>query len=38
MEYQYNKVAHYADMGGDNRLHYHDVGTGEPVIFLHGGG
>ena len=38
MEYQYNKVAHYADMGGGNRLHYHDVGTGEPVIFLHGGG
>lgn len=38
MEYQYNKVANYADMGGGNRLHYHDIGKGEPVIFLHGGG
>ncbi|MFZ5493182.1 MAG: alpha/beta fold hydrolase [Pseudomonadota bacterium] len=38
MEYQYNKVANYADMGNGNRLHYHDVGKGEPVIFLHGGG
>jgi 4,5:9,10-diseco-3-hydroxy-5,9,17-trioxoandrosta-1(10),2-diene-4-oate hydrolase len=38
MEYQYNKVANYADMGNGNRLHYHDIGKGEPVIFLHGGG
>ena len=38
MDYQHNTVANYADMGGGNRLHYHDVGSGEPVIFLHGGG
>ncbi|WP_372694930.1 alpha/beta fold hydrolase [Immundisolibacter sp.] len=38
MEYQHNTVANYADMGNGNRLHYHDVGSGDPVIFLHGGG
>ncbi|MGK2942566.1 MAG: alpha/beta fold hydrolase [Immundisolibacter sp.] len=38
MDYQYNKVANYADMGNGNTLHYHDIGQGEPVIFLHGGG
>ena len=38
MDYQYNTVANYADMGAGNRLHYHDVGSGDPVIFLHGGG
>lgn len=38
MDYQYNTVANYADMGDGNRLHYHDIGSGEPVIFLHGGG
>jgi 4,5:9,10-diseco-3-hydroxy-5,9,17-trioxoandrosta-1(10),2-diene-4-oate hydrolase len=38
MDYQYNKVANYCDLGAGRRIHYHDVGQGEPVIFLHGGG
>lgn len=38
MDYQYNKVANYVDLGPDRRIHYHDIGKGEPVIFLHGGG
>lgn len=38
MEYQYNKVANYFDAGNGRRIHYHDIGQGEPVIFLHGGG
>src|SRR5690606_27429759 len=28
----------FADIGGDSRLHYHDVGQGLPVVFLHGSG
>jgi 4,5:9,10-diseco-3-hydroxy-5,9,17-trioxoandrosta-1(10),2-diene-4-oate hydrolase len=38
LDYQYNQVANFADMGNGNRMHYHDMGTGEPVVFLHGGG
>jgi len=28
----------FADIGGGCRLHYHDVGQGMPVVFLHGSG
>lgn len=28
----------FADVGNDLRLYYHDVGTGDPVVLLHGGG
>src|SRR6185436_7611532 len=31
-------VARYADIGDGLRLHYHDVGSGEPLLFLHGSG
>ena len=31
-------VGHFADIGGGQRIHYHDVGQGEPIIFLHGAG
>lgn len=35
-------VGHYADVGAvagmPQRVHYHEQGTGEPVIFLHGAG
>ncbi|MGH8847904.1 MAG: alpha/beta fold hydrolase, partial [Polaromonas sp.] len=31
-------VGHYADIGHDQRIHYHDQGEGEVVIFLHGAG
>ena len=31
-------VGHFADIGGRQRIHYHDVGQGEPIIFLHGAG
>lgn len=30
--------AKYADIGGDLRIHYHEAGSGDPVIFLHGSG
>jgi 4,5:9,10-diseco-3-hydroxy-5,9,17-trioxoandrosta-1(10),2-diene-4-oate hydrolase len=29
---------HYADVGDGNRMHYHLVGEGFPVLFLHGSG
>lgn len=29
---------HYADIGDGQRIHYHDAGSGQPVIFLHGAG
>lgn len=39
MEYQYNQVAHYCDLGGGLKMHYHERnGGGKPIIFLHGGG
>jgi len=25
----------YADVGDGLKLHYHDLGKGEPVVFLH---
>ncbi len=28
----------YADIGGGLRMHYHDLGRGEPLVFLHGSG
>ncbi|GAB3627905.1 3-oxoacyl-ACP reductase [Pandoraea terrae] len=28
----------YADIGGGRQIHYHEQGTGQPVIFLHGAG
>lgn len=28
----------YADIGNDQRIHYHEAGAGQPVIFLHGAG
>lgn len=28
----------YADIGDGLRLHYHEAGSGEPVVFLHGSG
>jgi 4,5:9,10-diseco-3-hydroxy-5,9,17-trioxoandrosta-1(10),2-diene-4-oate hydrolase len=31
-------VGHFADIGGGQRIHYHDLGQGEPIIFLHGAG
>ena len=31
-------VGHYADIGHDQRIHYHDLGEGEVVLFLHGAG
>jgi 4,5:9,10-diseco-3-hydroxy-5,9,17-trioxoandrosta-1(10),2-diene-4-oate hydrolase len=31
-------VGHYADIGNGQQIHYHDSGTGEAVIFLHGAG
>ena len=30
--------AHYADVGGGLRMHYHQHGEGPPVLFLHGSG
>ena len=29
---------HYADIGDGLRIHYHDAGTGFPMVFLHGSG
>lgn len=29
---------HYADIGNGQRIHYHEAGSGQPVIFLHGAG
>lgn len=29
---------HYADIGHGQRIHYHEAGSGQPVIFLHGAG
>ena len=31
-------VGHFADIGNGQRVHYHDMGEGEAVIFLHGAG
>lgn len=31
-------VGHYADIGQGQRIHYHDQGQGEVVVFLHGAG
>lgn len=31
-------VGHYADIGNDQTIHYHDMGDGDPIIFLHGAG
>ena len=35
-------IGHYADIGGSarvpDRVHYHDMGDGEAVVFLHGAG
>jgi 4,5:9,10-diseco-3-hydroxy-5,9,17-trioxoandrosta-1(10),2-diene-4-oate hydrolase len=31
-------VGHYADVGNGQTIHYHDMGDGDPVIFLHGAG
>lgn len=31
-------VGKYADIGNGQTIHYHDMGAGEPVIFLHGAG
>lgn len=31
-------VGHFAVIGGGRRIHYHDRGQGEAVIFLHGAG
>jgi 4,5:9,10-diseco-3-hydroxy-5,9,17-trioxoandrosta-1(10),2-diene-4-oate hydrolase len=28
----------YADIGGGQRIHYHEAGSGMPVVFLHGSG
>lgn len=28
----------YVDVGDGHRLHYHDIGEGKPLIFLHGSG
>jgi 4,5:9,10-diseco-3-hydroxy-5,9,17-trioxoandrosta-1(10),2-diene-4-oate hydrolase len=32
------ETGQFADVGNDLRLYYHDVGTGDPVVLLHGGG
>jgi 4,5:9,10-diseco-3-hydroxy-5,9,17-trioxoandrosta-1(10),2-diene-4-oate hydrolase len=31
-------VGHHADIGNDHVVHYHDMGSGEVVVFLHGAG
>jgi 4,5:9,10-diseco-3-hydroxy-5,9,17-trioxoandrosta-1(10),2-diene-4-oate hydrolase len=31
-------MSHYQEVGDGNRIHYHDVGSGTPVVFLHGSG
>lgn len=31
-------VGRYADIGNGLKIHYHDAGKGEPVLFLHGAG
>lgn len=31
-------VGHFADLGNGQQIHYHDSGSGAPVIFLHGAG
>lgn len=39
MEYKHVKVGKFAELGGGEKMHYHERdGGGEPVIFLHGGG
>jgi 4,5:9,10-diseco-3-hydroxy-5,9,17-trioxoandrosta-1(10),2-diene-4-oate hydrolase len=38
MDYQHNRVGQYATIGKGLRVHYHERGKGEPVVFLHGGG
>lgn len=38
MEWKANKVGQYQDIGNGLQMHYHERGSGEPVIFLHGGG
>lgn len=38
MDYKFNKVGDYASIDRGLRVHYTQRGSGEPVIFLHGGG
>ena len=38
MAWQYAKEGTYLDLDDGLRMHYHERGSGEPVLFLHGGG
>jgi 4,5:9,10-diseco-3-hydroxy-5,9,17-trioxoandrosta-1(10),2-diene-4-oate hydrolase len=38
MDFKAMKVGKFADIGDGLKVHYHERGSGKPVIFLHGGG
>lgn len=38
MDWKHAKVGSYLDIGDGKQIHYSERGSGEPVIFLHGGG
>lgn len=38
MDFKAMKVGKFAEVGGGLKVHYHERGSGQPVIFLHGGG
>ena len=38
MDWKHAKVGKYLDLGDGIEMHYHERGSGDPVIFLHGGG
>lgn len=38
MDFKAMQVGKFADIGDGLKIHYHERGSGQPVVFLHGGG
>lgn len=38
MDFKVMQVGQFVDIGNDLKIHYHERGGGQPVVFLHGGG
>ncbi|MGH8009705.1 MAG: alpha/beta fold hydrolase [Candidatus Binatia bacterium] len=38
MDFKVMQVGKFAEIGDNLKIHYHERGSGQPVVFLHGGG
>lgn len=38
MDFKAMQVGQFAEIGDGLKIHYHERGSGQPVVFLHGGG